>query len=325
MEELMAKILEKSGYTIPAKGSDFQNQRPVDLIANNSENLYYIEIKASTSALFTNHSILDAAISKIMEVSGADNAIPVLVVFSAIPESIKDKYRSVYNNLIILDISNLLYAVQSTELQDELIALLPFSVDGIVPKEGAINLGWLKHSDDSVSLIKQLDDCLEGNSDAAKFEDICFNFLKYIFSEDLSLWQTQPKSNNDLYRFDLLCRIKDNTSKTFWTMMENYFHSKYIVFEFKNYSDKITQKEIYTTERYLYAKALRNVAIIISRNGFDNNSIWAAKGSLRENGKLILLITVDDLKTMCELKYDQQDSSEFLLNKLDSMLTDLEK
>ncbi len=96
-------------------------------------------------------------------------------------------------------------------------------------------------------------------------------------------------------------------------------------FEFKNYSDKITQKEIYTTERYLYSKALRNVAIIIAKNGFDENSIWAAKGSLRENGKLILPITPDDLKQMLELKSKQEDPSECLLNKIDSFLAELEK
>ena len=52
-----------------------------------------------------------------------------------------------------------------------------------------------------------------------------------------------------------------------------------MIFEFKNYSEKITQKEIYTTERYLYAKALRSVAIIVSANGYEENAYWAAKGS----------------------------------------------
>ena len=107
--------------------------------------------------------------------------------------------------------------------------------------------------------------------------------------------------------------------------MEYYFHSKYIVFEFKNYNDKVTQKEIYTTERYLYSKALRNIAIIIAKNGFDENSVWAAKGSLREYGKLILPVSVAELKQMIELKRSQEDPSEFLLSKLDDLLVELEK
>ena len=70
---------------------------------------------------------------------------------------------------------------------------------------------------------------------------------------------------------------------------------------------------------------LRNVAIIVAKNGFDDNSTWAAKGSLREYGKLILLLTIDDIKTMYNMKKEQDDPSEFLLNKLDAMLSELEK
>lgn len=214
---------------------------------------------------------------------------------------------------------------ESTGLKTEMIAALPYSVDQILPKESAIKLSAINHCEESSNLLKKLDDCTAGISDAIMFEDICVDVLKYIFSEDLSLWQKQKKSNIDLYRFDLLCRIKDNNYKTFWSMMNDFFNSKYIIFEFKNYTNQITQKEVYTTERYLYAKALRNVAIIVAKNGFDDNSTWAAKGSLREYGKLILLLTNDDIKTMYNMKKEQDDPSEFLLNKLDAMLSELEK
>ena len=167
--------------------------------------------------------------------------------------------------------------------------------------------------------------CATGQSGAYEFEKKCTELLKIIFADDLALWSQQQESNNRIYRFDLLCRIKDNNLKTFWGIMEEYFQSKYIVFEFKNYAEKITQKEIYTTEKYLYRNALRNVAIIISRNGFDENSKWAAKGCLRENGKLILLITIDELKEMYSRKVDESDPSEVLLTKLDMMLAKLEK
>ena len=48
-----------------------------------------------------------------------------------------------------------------------------------------------------------------------------------------------------------------------------------MIFEFKNYSDKITQKEVYTTEKYLYSKALRSVGIVVVANGYDDNAYWA--------------------------------------------------
>ena len=234
---------------------------------------------------------------------------------------IKDKYKTV----VILDLSNILFATQGTNLQEELISILPFSIDQVLLVEDELGLGWIEHNDNGHTLIRNIDDCLAGREHASKYEEACFDMLRFIFADDLSLWSKQPFSNKDLYRFDLLCRIKDNTEKTFWLMMEHYFNSKYIIFEFKNYENKITQKEIYTTERYLYRKALRSVAIIVAKNGFDENSLWATKGSLRENGKLLLMITVDDLKNMCLLKLNQQDPSQLLLDKVDELLMTLEK
>ena len=159
----------------------------------------------------------------------------------------------------------------------------------------------------------------------AKYEKACYKLLKNVFSDDLALWREQKKSNKELYRFDLLCRIKDGNQKTFWSILERYFNSKYVVFEFKNYSEKITQKEIYTTERYLYAKTLRSVAIIVSANGYEKNAYWAAKGSLRENGKLIMLFDTQDLIEMNKMKIEQEDPANYLLDRLDDLLLNLEK
>ena len=147
----------------------------------------------------------------------------------------------------------------------------------------------------------------------------------YLFADDLTLWREQKHSNNGLYRFDLLCRIKNGDQNTFWSIVERYFQSKYVIFEFKNYSRNITQKEVYTTEKYLYSKALRCVAIIITSKGMDKHAEWAAKGVLRETGKLILIFEKQDVIKMCEMKMKDEDPSEYLLDKLDGLLMELEK
>ena len=111
----------------------------------------------------------------------------------------------------------------------------------------------------------------------------------------------------------------------FWNTILQYFNSKYIVFEFKNYSKEITQKEIYTTDRYLYLKALRSVAIIISCNGSSEHANKAIRGTLRENGKLILSLSNKDLIEMINMKINSQFPSDYLYLKLDDLLIDLEK
>lgn len=115
-------------------------------------------------------------------------------------------------------------------------------------------------------------------------------------------------------------------NQDFFNTIQNYFNTKYIVFEFKNYKEKITQREIYTTEKYLYKKALRSVAIIVSREGASRNALSATKGCLRENGKLILCLSDKDLNELIRIKEkDEQPTAEFFEAMLDDILIHLEK
>lgn len=70
---------------------------------------------------------------------------------------------------------------------------------------------------------------------------------------------------------------------------------------------------------------LRNVAIIISRNGFSHNALKAATGILTENEKLIIDLNDNDIITMLRLKADKQDPSDYMLNKLEEYLMSISK
>lgn len=328
MDHLLPNIAKtifiEAGYGI--ENALFDRGITADFTAVSDTAKYLVMVKVSTTLTYRAASIqFSDSLSSLAAEAAEQQAVPVFVVFACLVPKQKQRLLDSYPSLIILDLPNLLFSVQGTRLQASLISLLPFSVEEIVPVEGRINLTWLEHSSIGRELLNRLDACVSGRDDASSFEVICFDLLRYVFSDDLSLWRSQDQSNMGLYRFDLLCRVKDGNAKTFWAIVEQYFHSKYVIFEFKNYSNPITQKEIYTTERYLYQKALRNVAIIVARNGFDNNSEWAAKGSLREYGKLILLITIEDMKRLLDLKEKNEDPSELLLTKMDDFLIELEK
>ena len=147
-----------------------------------------------------------------------------------------------------------------------------------------------------------------------------------MLGEYLGLWKVQESSNNGLYRFDLCCKIKNGVNQDFFDTIKNYFNTKYIEFEFKNYEKEISQKEIYTTEKYLYEKALRRVAIIISRKGASKNALSAARGCLRENGKLIMCLSDQDLIELINIKEkEEQPTAEFFEVMLDDLLIQLEK
>lgn len=316
-ENVVEKIFnDEAGYSVehnyPCRDKKF------DFVAKKGGNTFCVEVKYSP--------ISENAIKQILFYGQLSETKPVLVTAYCIEKEKRKYYESKYPSLKLLDISNLLFAVQyNVELRNELVASLPYTVDNIEPKKGFLTSECIKHDDYTNSLIREMDLCKAGKRMARKYEELCRKLLENIFSEDLSLWKEQQKSNKNLYRFDLLCRIKDNNKKTFWSIIERYFNSKYVVFEFKNYSKKVTQNEIYTTEKYLYSKALRSVGIMIAAKGYDKNALWAAKGCLRENGKLIILLETKDLIEMNKIKSKQDDPSNYLLDKLDEILLELEK
>lgn len=317
-ENCVAKILKKAEYNIRQNVRIPEEGWEIDILAEKNDYKYCIEVKY----VLTNGRVAE----KIMEIAEKENRIPVIITAEYVGQKKREYFKEKYPQLILLDITNLLYAVRlNDELRNELITCLNYSTENIEPEKGFIEINIPEHASYTQYLIDEMQHCQEGKIMAKDYEILCRKLLENAFSDDLALWKEQQKSNKDLYKFDLLCRIKDGTEKTFWSIIEKFFNSKYIVFEFKNYSEPITQKEIYTTEKYLYAKALRCVAIIISQKGYNGNAYWAAKGCLRENGKLLILLSTDDLIEMNRIKEHQEDPTEYLLDKLDSILLDLEK
>ena len=180
-------------------------------------------------------------------------------------------------------------------------------------------------SNAKVDLQEKLRRIQPGTEDAQKYEKVCEEIMRYLFSENLEFFDAQRESNDGLYRFDYCGKIKHGSSNEFFDTIQKFFRTKYIIFEFKNYADEITQKEIYTTEKYLYEKALRKVAIIVSRKGSDNNARKATRGSLREYGKLIICLSDENINKLIDMKNNKEEPGDFLEAILDDMLMDLEK
>lgn len=155
------------------------------------------------------------------------------------------------------------------------------------------------------------------------FESKCEEILKYLFENDLNVWNRQARTDDLLSRFDLICRI--NSKDEFWKTLVQSFNSKYVLFEFKNYQKAIGQDQIYSTERYLFTKALRSVGFIIARMGGSQQATKAAKGALREHGKLLLILDRNDLCKMLEMKDNFEQPSEYLSEKLDEFLISLSR
>jgi hypothetical protein len=156
-----------------------------------------------------------------------------------------------------------------------------------------------------------------------EFETACENAIRFLFEEDFGEWRNQTSSHTAMHRFDLIARISSNID--FWQTIAHDFRARYIIFEFKNYSKPISQREIYTTEKYLYPIATRGAAIIVARNGADEGANSAMRGALRESAKLILCLSVQELCEMLHTKDAGGDHIALLALKLDEMLIGLER
>ncbi|WP_343571053.1 restriction endonuclease [Sphingobacterium sp.] len=173
------------------------------------------------------------------------------------------------------------------------------------------------------NLITELNNIVCGKSQWGKYEKKCIKILKYLFEDDLALWEPQNRTEDGLSRFDLICRIASKDD--FWKSLISSFNTRFILFEFKNYCTPIGADQIYTTERYLFIKALRSVGFVIARNGGDKNAIQAAKGALKEHGKLIIILSDQDLINMLISKDTGGNPGDYLADILDKWLISLSR
>lgn len=252
----------------------------------------------------------------------------ILVVGNIVSKEIVEKYFEKYK-IHIWTLSNILWLFEEyPDIKNEFISLLTYSVDDLKLEKPCHSLFQEQRNKKNEGTWKsKLLAIKPGKGERSKeYEDICVEILKNVLGEYLGLWKVQESSNNGLYRFDLCCKIKNGVNQDFFDTIKNYFNTKYIVFEFKNYEKEISQKEIYTTEKYLYEKALRRVAIIISRKGASKNALSVARGCLRENGKLIMCLSDQDLIELINIKEkEEQPTAEFFEVMLDDLLIQLEK
>ena len=168
-------------------------------------------------------------------------------------------------------------------------------------------------------IIKNITALKPGKDDAANFERLCEQALRLMFGTEFFGWVRQNEIDEGFHRTDLIARLVP-TRNPFWSTLAADFRTRYVIFEFKNYSDPISQDQIYTTEKYLFTAALRSTALIVARNGVSESAQKACRGSLREQGKLILWISLEDLCEMLTKQDSGGDPTDTLYVKLDELL-----
>jgi hypothetical protein len=170
-------------------------------------------------------------------------------------------------------------------------------------------------------LSRQLRALKRGKATWVAYETLCDQILRYLFPHDLHGWHKQRRTDDGLNRFDYVCRIKQTTD--FWRFLVEHLDSRYVLFEFKNYTGRVKQAQILTTEKYLLEKGLRRVAIVVTRAGAHKDAIAMTQGAMRENGKLMLIVDDQQMSKMLLMKERGEDPTDLLFDLADDFLLSL--
>jgi hypothetical protein len=335
-EALCSDIFRNLGLTVEKNSRN--TSYGLDLIlSNNRGKKVGTEIKFYRTRKPT-RIMIEKAIIKLKESTDKyqlDNLI--LIIGMPLEVELKNKFKLLHN-IIILDSNNLLYLIDDNEhLKNKLINFLydlpdhlyvenqpeKIDIDLLFNSVSKTLLSTSKGISKGLILSRELKRIRPGRESFIQYEAKCEEILRYLFNENLNGWNKQLRTDDDLNRYDLVCRVKKGNE--FWEFLIDEFHSRYIVFEFKNYTNKVKQTQIYTTEKYLFQKALRNVCFMISRKGLDKNALTSTKGILRESGKLIINISDKELHKLIQLKEAGDEPSDFLFELVDDTLLKLSK
>ena len=327
LENFCIPLLEYLGFAkiapcMPLNDVDFSLLS--DLQAQRNGETFFFEIKRYRN-LANDPELIDRAVEPYIRHRQVfkHDATCIVMLLCAVDTAYKEQLCNT-DGIIVWDIKNLLYLCKDNEqLSFVLKNTVPFEITGLSPepptapklqpdKSTKVIAGALTAND----LIAQIQNCPPGTENAAaiRYEEICADTVRYLFGGDFSQMSRQHKTKDLMFRMDLLCSIKSN--KEFWSFLSHYYKAKFIVFETKNYTEEIGQNLIYITEKYLFASALRTVAIIMSRRGFDLHAQAAAEGILKENNKLIIDITDNDLIKMLLMKKNGKEPSDHLYDKV---------
>lgn len=342
LEQFLIRLLDVRGYRNISQDvelgrtSDY-NMR-ADLFAEKDNEYMVIEVKYYRN-LHNSKAIVDNALKRILmyqrllsqKVENKKSSF-VLVMPCEIEDQVQKEILE-QHNIVIWDINNLIYMCRDNkELLNLLMRCIPFSSHSLEekkPLDESEETSQVVIEETQPSMIekfqKMLDKCNPGREDQAdkQYENVCTEIIKYLFETEFYKVSEQYRTGDEMFRMDLLCSLKGTTE--FWQFLINFYRTKFVVFEYKNYSDYISQNLVYTTEKYLFPVALRNVAFIISRKGFAPNAEKAAIGCLRENGKLIVSLNDEDLVTMIAMKENGEEPSDFLLDRVEQFLMSVSK
>lgn len=164
--------------------------------------------------------------------------------------------------------------------------------------------------------IKRLKAVPPGKDHWRAFEEVCVEILSLVFSPELGPPDIQSRSDDGLDIIDAIYPIR--SSEHPWAFIRSEYGTRFVVCEFKNYTDSIGQQQVESIAQYLWRPAKRTFGVLISRSTPSEAAFAARRRAWLETEKCIVFLSDEDLIEM--LKSTEEDLDPFDL--IDMQLED---
>jgi hypothetical protein len=161
--------------------------------------------------------------------------------------------------------------------------------------------------------------CKAGKGQWKKYENICIKAIESIFRDSFRNYHsiTQSRNHNGLDIKDLV--VPNRSKNQFWNEVRQDYQARNIIFEFKNYVKPIGKTQLIQVSHYLKKKSYGRFGIIICRNGLSKNGVEVQKEILRDDDKMILVLSDVDILELVKQKY-HKNQPELILEKMKTEL-----
>ena len=292
---LCARLLQASGYTLQRPGARSQDIGVDFTFTDPSGETWVAEVKHITPPRIGTIVLRYAAaqLNSAKQLTGAKNGL--LIVSMLLQQNLKADIEA-REGITIWDSRSLnALLVNLPEVEQDFLLLLDAQA---VARRGLEQPAPVDPR--AQELIGRLEALPPGRKYFREFEDLCVEIMNYAFFPQLGVPSVQSRSEDGLDIRDAVFPIAGDHA--FWQEIKRTCSTRFMVAEFKNYTESVRQREVESIQQYLYSKAMRMFGVLCSRNQPSESALLARRRAWLETDKLILLVSDEDLKDFVRAK-----------------------
>jgi hypothetical protein len=182
------------------------------------------------------------------------------------------------------------------------------------------NTARSKARGDGAKLVAEFDQIKPGREGQRRFEQVGEKAMRLLLSDQVQRWSVPVITEDGMSRPALVVRLMPRHDV--WSTLCADLGSRYMTIGFLNQPDAAGHGDILSAARHLYPRATRSIALVLARAGWDGAWRRAAIELLREQGKLVLPVGLQDLKDMLIARDSGDEYHDFFHERASDLMAD---